>query len=108
MKMLIAIVNSNDASTVMNELIKNKYSVTKLQTSGGFLRAGNATFLIGVEDEKVENVMEIIKEFSSKRKVMAPANAAYIGEAMMTAAPIEVTVGGATVFVIDVEQFRKL
>lgn len=107
MKLLIAIVNSEDASLVLSELTKGGYSVTKLSTSGGFLRAGNVTMLIGVEEEKINGALDIIKEFSSQRKQMTPINSAYIGDSLMTI-PVEVTVGGATVFVLDVDQFIKL
>ena len=107
MKLIVAIVNSDDASMVMSELTKNKFSVTKLQTSGGFLRTGNATFLIGVDEEKVEEAIAIIREFSSQRKQIIPVNPTYMDESMVSI-PVEVNVGGATVFILDVEQFMKL
>ena len=104
MKLLIAIVNNEDASLVISELNKAGFMVTKLATSGGFLRAGNVTMLTGVEDEKVGDVIE---EFSSQRKQITPVNSTYIGDSMLTV-PVEVSVGGATVFVVDVEQFYKI
>ena len=64
MKLIIAIVNYNDSNKVLNELSKHEIGVTKLSTTGGFLRNGNRTFLIGVEDEKVDEVIEIIKSKS--------------------------------------------
>ena len=60
MKMILAIINQDDATTVVNGLMKEGYSVTKLSTTGGFLRAGNTTILVGVDDEKVQKVMNII------------------------------------------------
>ncbi len=107
MKLVIAIVNSEDASAVLSELTAAGHSVTKLSTSGGFLRAGNVTMMIGAEDDKVQNVLSIIEEFSSKRKQQVPLNSTYIGDSLISV-PVEVTVGGATVFVLDVEQFYKL
>ncbi len=104
MKLLIAIVNSEDAPAVLSELTTAGFSVTKLSTSGGFLRAGNVTMLIGMEEEKVKDVIE---EFSSRRKQQVPVNSTYIGDSLISV-PVEVTVGGATVFVLDVEQFYKL
>ena len=59
MKMIIAILNSDDASTVMHNLMKEGYQITKLSTTGGFLRAGNVTVLIGVEDDKLEHCLEM-------------------------------------------------
>ena len=65
MKMIIAIVNSDDAGVVNQSLIKNGFRITKLPTQGGFLRAGNTTFLIGVEEEKVQEAIDIIHEHSN-------------------------------------------
>ncbi|HIR11265.1 MAG TPA: cyclic-di-AMP receptor [Candidatus Fimenecus excrementavium] len=107
MKLIIAIVNSEDASAVLSELTRQGFSVTKLATSGGFLRAGNVTMMIGVEEEQVQKALSVIEEFSSQRKQQVPVNSTYIGDSMITV-PVEVTVGGATVFVLDVEQFYKL
>ena len=107
MKLIIAIVNSEDASAVLSELTGQGFSVTKLATSGGFLRAGNVTMMIGVEEEQVQKALSVIEEFSSRRKQQVPVNSTYIGDSMITV-PVEVTVGGATVFVLDVEQFYKL
>ena len=91
----------------MSELTGQGFSVTKLATSGGFLRAGNVTMMIGVEEEQVQKALSVIEEFSSQRKQQVPVNSTYIGDSMITV-PVEVTVGGATVFVLDVEQFYKL
>ncbi len=108
MKLIVAIINNDDSSAVMTHLTKAGYSVTKLSTSGGFLRAGNVTLLAGTEDKKVDDVINIIGEHSSQRKKITPVNTTYIGESMLSSMPIEVTVGGATIFVLDVEQFYKI
>lgn len=108
MKLIIAIINNDDASEVMSNLTKAGYSATKLSTSGGFLRTGNITLLIGVEKSKVDDVINIIGEYSSQRKKITPVNSTYLGESMLSSMPIEVTVGGATVFVLDVEQFYRI
>ena len=108
MKLVIAIVGNEDASFVLSELTKNKFSATKLQTSGGFLRAGNATFMIGVEGDKVDDVIKILSEYSSKRKVVSPIDPTFNSESIFGNKPVEITIGGATVFVLDVEQFLKL
>ena len=108
MKLVVATINSDDVNAVMSNLTKEGYSATKLNTSGGFLRAGNITLLIGVEAKKVDDVINIIGKHSSQRKKITPVNATYIGETMLTSMPVEVTVGGATIFVLDVEQFYKI
>ena len=105
MKLNFAIVNGEDAAVVSTELTRAGYIVTKLATKGGFLKVGNTTFLIGVEEEKVEDVIGIIREYSSKRTQTVPDLSAFPGDTL--ALPLEVTVGGATIFVTDVDRFEK-
>lgn len=107
MKLIMAIVSGDDSSKVSRALTKSNFSVTKLATTGGFLMAGNTTFLVGTEDEKVEEVIDVLRTNCRTRKQMVPTSASY-GVGMFSAMPIEVQVGGATVFIIDVEQFVKL
>ena len=104
MKLLIAIVNNDDANAVNTALNKSGYSATKIASTGGFLLNGNTTFLIGVEDEKVDGVLDVIKHFSKQREVKIPVEQIY-HPAAVSALPAKVTVGGATVFVIDVEKY---
>lgn len=111
MKLIIAIVQDEDSSRLVNQLMKNGYGVTKLATTGGFLRAGNTTLLIGVDDEKLHSVMEIIEQVCKSRKQItaAPSSMGSMGGMPGAASyPVEVTVGGATVFVMSVDQFVKL
>ena len=111
MKLIIAIVQDEDSSRLVNQLMKNGYGVTKLATTGGFLRAGNTTLLIGVDDEKLHSVMEIIEQVCKSRKQItaAPSSMGSMGGMPGAASyPVEVTVGGATVFVMSVDQCVKL
>ena len=107
MKLVIAIVNRDDANAVTQNLAKNGFYSTKLASSGGFLLAGNVTILIGVAEEKVQAVIDIIHEHSHSRKQLIPATT-DVGMNYMPAMPVEVTVGGATVFVVDVDRFERL
>ena len=107
MKLIFAIVSNDDSSKVSKELTKNRFSVTKLATTGGFLMAGNTTFIIGTEDERVDEAIEIIGKHSKKRTQMVPSSASY-GVGMYTSFPVEVQVGGATICVMNVERFEKL
>lgn len=107
MKLVIAVINGDDSSAVINGLTSNGYYSTRLSTSGGFLKSGNVTLMIGVEDEKVDDVISIIGEFSKERKQMIMPSAGFAMEGIIST-PIEITVGGATVFVIDVDKFIKL
>ncbi len=107
MKLVLAIVSNDDASSVTSALNKENFQVTRLSTTGGFLRAGNTTIIVGVEDEEVDRCIEIIGKECEKRTEVVPSSASYdIGR--YASFPIEVQVGGATIFVLDVDQFHKL
>ncbi len=107
MKLMIAIVQDEDAGDVIAALNEAEIQVTRLATKGGFLRSGNTTIMTGVPDEKVEHALHIIEENSRARTQYAtlPSSCGAMHGFIM--APIEVKVGGATVFVLDVEQFHK-
>ncbi|MEG0769251.1 MAG: cyclic-di-AMP receptor [Ruthenibacterium sp.] len=107
MKMITAIVNKEDSNAVCNALTKGGFSVTRLPTTGGFLMAGNMTLLIGTEEEKVDKCIELIASQSKQRTEIVPSTASY-GIGVTTAYPLEVTVGGATIFVTNVERFEKV
>jgi len=107
MKMILAVIDKDDSSDVMHNLIREGFSVTTLSTTGGFLRSGNVTILVGVDDDKIQDVIEVIKEHSRSRSRHMPF---MPGNEMgyLTSIPVEVSVGGATVFVLNVEHFEKI
>ena len=109
MKLIIAIVQDEDASRLVSKLINEGYGVTKLATTGGFLRAGNTTLLVGVDDDKFDGAMAVIEKICKSRKQIATAPTSMTGvNGVYSPYPIEVMVGGATVFVLSVDQFIKL
>ncbi|WP_294154016.1 cyclic-di-AMP receptor [uncultured Clostridium sp.] len=110
MKLVIAIVEDEDSIDLIDVLTEGEYRVTKLATTGGFLKSGNTTLMVGVEEEKVKGVIDIIKDVCKKRKeILAAPTTLNGGEgAYIQQYPIRVSVGGATVFVIDVDQFIKI
>lgn len=107
MKLILAIMSNDDSPTVSSALTKEGFQVTRLATTGGFLRAGNTTLIVGTEDEKVDRCIEVIGEYSRRRTEVVPTSASYDVE-RFASFPLEVQVGGATVFVVDVEQFVKM
>ena len=108
MKLVFAIVHDEDETEVMRTLNEEGFSVTKLSSTGGFLRAGNTTLIVGVPKEKVEQVIGIIKKKSKSRKKLVNSSITpAVNSAIAPGYPIEVTVGGATIFVMDVEKFEK-
>ena len=109
MKLIVAIVQDEDAGRLVSALMDKGFGVTKLATTGGFLRAGNTTLLLGIDDEKIEKAMSIIEHVCKSRKQIAPSPASMVGmPGSYTPYPIEVVVGGATIFVLTVDQFIKL
>ena len=107
MKLVTAIVNKEDSKAVCNELLKDKFYVTRLATTGGFLMAGNMTLMIGTEDERVDECIACISKCCKQRTEIVPGTAS-LGVGLESTMPIQVTVGGATVFVTNVERFEKL
>lgn len=108
MKLIIAIVNKDDSSLLTSNLSKAGFMSTKLSTTGGFLRAGNVTLLMGVEDEKVDECLGILEECCSKRTQVVSTAAGNHADQFFTSLPVEITVGGATVFIVDIEKFIKM
>lgn len=109
MKLIIAIVQDEDASRLVSNLMNEGYGVTKLATTGGFLRAGNTTLLVGVDDDKFDGAMGVIEKVCKSRKQIATSPSPVAGTTgVYVPYPIEVMVGGATIFVLNVEQFIKM
>lgn len=106
MKLILAIVNKDDANMVSGALLEQGFFATKLATTGGFLKVGNTTFLIGVDERDVDRALECIKLHASKRTQAVPEISSYSAMEMMPTT-IQVTVGGATIFVLDVDRFEK-
>ena len=106
MKLITAIISKKDSDTVCQALTEGGFYFTKMISSGGFLRAGNTTVLIGTEEEKVKQAISIIREHCSKRteNVSTPIADPTAGAPGMS----QVVVGGATVFVTPVEEFEKM
>ncbi|MBO4217350.1 MAG: cyclic-di-AMP receptor [Clostridia bacterium] len=106
MKLIIAIVNNDDAHLVNTSLTGAGYQITKISSTGGFLMNGNSTFLIGADDDKVDDVLHVIGEHCRRRTqaipVTMPGNTNIFGTSST-----KVSVGGATVFIIDIEKFIK-
>ena len=109
MKLVLAIVQDDDALDLIEELNDKGFRVTKLATTGGFLKSGNTTLMIGVEIDKVDIEINIIEEVCKRRKQVVSTQPGLSGESgMYMPFPLEVEVGGATVFVIDVDKFVKI
>ena len=108
MKLVLAIVNNDDSAVVASALTQEGFFVTKLSTTGGFLMVGNATLLIGTQDDKTGRIKEILKKYCSTRKQLNRSSNSFGKGLDRDGLGDEVVVGGATFFVLNVEAFEKL
>ena len=109
MKLILAIVNPEDAGPLVDLLLEREFRATRLHSSGGFLKQANATVLLGVEDDAVEEVLGLIRESChSRTQLVNPMPPILEPGEFFLPYPLEVDVGGATVFVLPVERFERL
>jgi uncharacterized protein YaaQ len=109
MKLVMAIIHDEDAFHIMDVLNEKGYSVTKLASTGGFLRAGNTTLICGVQEDRIPELMDIIEKKGKSRKQITSVNSTHMNTTeSYVPYPVEVTVGGATIFVLPVDEFKKV
>ena len=98
MKLILAVVEDDDAMVLMDSLVENNFSATKLASTGGFLLRGNTTLLIGVEDRQVDEVLAIIRKTCHRREqLLTPIPPVVEPVDSYVAYPVKVEVGGAPV-----------
>jgi uncharacterized protein YaaQ len=108
-KLLIAVVHQEDTTALTDALNDRGISVTKFATSGGFLQHKNVTLMSGIDDERVDEVLALIKENCRTRsEYMNPMPPLVEPGDFFVPYPVEVQVGGATVFIVTVDRFEKL
>jgi uncharacterized protein YaaQ len=105
MKMVMAIVQAEDVSKINNALVEAGHRVTRIATTGGLLRRENATLLLGVEDERVDNVIDVFKRMGQHRE--SDGGVLEEGLGAMSAKQAKIVIGSATIFVLNVEQFEQ-
>jgi uncharacterized protein YaaQ len=109
MKLVMAIVNSDDSRNVLDRLSRRGFAVTVTSSTGGFLRIGNTTIFCGVQDEQVVEVLDILRETCpSRMQFVTPLPPVMEPGEVNIPIPVEKHVGGATVFVLDVDHFEKI
>ncbi|ART74586.1 cyclic-di-AMP receptor [Sutcliffiella horikoshii] len=108
MKMIMAVIQDKDSNRLMNALVEHNFRATKLASTGGFLKSGNTTFMIGTEDVRVQKALDIIKDNCQHRQqLVAPVSPMGGNADSYVPYPVEVEVGGATVFVLPIEHFHQ-
>jgi uncharacterized protein YaaQ len=103
MKMVMAVVQAEDVSKISTALVEAGHRVTRIATTGGLLRRDNATLLLGVEDEKVNEVLDVFQQMGQHRESDADTS----NESVANARQSKVSIGSATVFILDVERFEQ-
>lgn len=108
MKLVVAVVQDNDSPRLLEALMKQGFRATKLASTGGFLREGNTTLLVGVDDARIDEVVGVIRNTCKAREQLVTPISSVGGPAeSYIPYPVEVIVGGATVFVVGVDRFEK-
>lgn len=108
MKLIITIIHERDRSKVSEALLHGGHKFTKVASTGGFLRDGNCTLLIGAEDDQVEEIMAIVREnCHAREQYMSLPPPDVMPTGAFIPSPIKVTVGGAVTFVLPVERSEK-
>ena len=108
-KLVVAIVHNEDAGALVDALLDREYRATRLHSSGGFLKQSNATIILGVEDDQIDTVLGIVRDTCHARtQVVNPMPPIMEPGEFFMPYPLEVEVGGATVFVLPVERFERL
>ena len=110
-KMVLAVIQEADYDETVQQLNKNGFFVTKLSSTGGFLRKKNTTIMVGVQEDKVQMVLDIIKEKAGRRRetvytMPAPVDDVF-SSGVSSSIPVETDVGGATVFTMDIDSLNK-
>jgi len=109
LKLIIAVVQGEDAERTVRALTDKGISSTRISSTGGFLQQGNATLLIGLDDGQVPDALEVIRANCHERsRHLTPVPPLAEPGQFFMAFPVEVQVGGATVFVVPVDSFEKI
>lgn len=108
MKLIVAIVSSDDSRDALEHLTQAGFRATVIGTTGGFLREGNTTIFLGTEDPRVSQAIEILRQACRRRSQWVSPLPTLEGPGLEMSEPIEVSVGGAVAFVMNVEQFVQV
>lgn len=109
MKLILAIVQDQEANDLMGILTEKKFRVTKLASTGGFLKSGNTTLMVGAEEEKVNEILDIIKGICKTReRTIIEAHSIPDTTGFYPEEKVSLTLGGATIFILNVDRFMRV
>jgi uncharacterized protein YaaQ len=108
-KLIVAVVHNEDAGTLIDALLSHEFRATWLHSSGGFLKQSNATILIGLEDARVDEVVDLVRQKCHTRtQTVSPIPPIMEPGEFFLPYPLEVEVGGAVVFVLPIDRFERI
>jgi uncharacterized protein YaaQ len=108
-KMCILVVSDSDANELMKQMVEGGFSATKIGSTGGFLRRGSVTILSGVAEDQLDPLLEVVREVCHARKEFVPVQTLpFLGDGGFTSEPVEVRVGAAIAFILDIERFERV
>jgi uncharacterized protein YaaQ len=108
MKLVVTVIHDRDKHRMFEGLVNSGFTFTKIASTGGFLREGNVTLLLGVDDDRIEELLGLISERCKTREQyvnILPPDTRPVGTFLPN--PVKVQVGGAIVFVMGVERFER-
>jgi uncharacterized protein YaaQ len=109
MKLVLAVIQGKDVEAALSKLTQQQFSATVITSTGGFLRESNTTMLIGVEDERLPALLELLAQTCRTRsRYVNPMPTLMEPSEFFLPQPVEVQVGGANVFVVNVERFERI
>lgn len=108
LKLVLAIIHDYDVDPVLRSLISRGYGVTRIASAGGFLRTGNVTIMIGAEDDQIEDCIAILAQTGSRRVVTSSSENQFAYDDMTANGVTNVSLGGASVFVLPVERYERI
>ena len=106
MKLIITVVDNQDVEKLVTALTEQHFGVTRMNSTGGLPGTGSSTLLIGLDDEQLQPAMTIIADIASPHLGIFPY--AHTPPGMPPTSFIEITVGGFTSFVLDIDHFEQV
>jgi len=108
MQLIVSILDNQDVDKVISALVDGGFRVTHASSTGGLVSPGNSTLLIGLKNEDVPQVTQLITQMASKRPGVVPYAYANLASSASTSSFIEVEVGGFLLFVLDIDHFEQV
>ena len=108
MKLILAIVQDYDCDRLLRAVTSAGFGATKIASTGGFLRTGNTTVMMGIEAERIDSCLRLIVQ-SCKSRVDVQLDPVASEYAEWFASGLhEVTIGGAVIFQLNVSRFVRI